>query len=298
MSGKHSIPSPSGHLEGLATDRNSIVVRVGAGTHVGKRRTKNEDSYGARFPMYLVADGMGGHEGGAAASEIGVTELLRANPAEQLASMKGITEGVRVASEHIDELNMGGRAPGTTLTGIALGEHRGYPCVHAFNIGDSRTYLCSEGKLTQITKDHSEVQELLDSGEITVDQALTHSRKNVITKALGAGSLERAVADLYFLPAHPGDRYLICSDGLTNEVPDAILEEVCLIVADPQQAADELVTLALKAGGRDNVTLIVVDVVEVTPEWEDVSSDDRTLDRNGVVDGDTIPRSRRFSLAD
>ena len=160
------------------------------------------------------------------------------------------------------------------------------------NIGDSRTYHLSTQSFSQVTHDHSEVQELIDSGQLDQARALSSRNRNVITRALGAGGGDQVVADQYLLPATVGDRFIICSDGLSGHVAESLIEMVARSVPDPRNAAQELVALALAAGGRDNVTVIVVDVVDVFPPWEDTQVDDTTLPR-GTGSDSTVPASRR-----
>jgi len=156
-----------------------------------------------------------------------------------------------------------------------------------FNIGDSRTYLLSEGSFEQISVDHSEVQELLDAGCVTDVEARALPRRNVITRALGAGMSGDVAADIFMVPVHCGDRWVICSDGLSGEVTDALIEMIVRHVTDREQATDELIAQALGAGGKDNVTVIIVDVVEAAPEWGQPSSGDETVDNDATLSGPT-----------
>lgn len=279
-----------------------VVVRVGVRTDVGRRREHNEDSYGARFPFYVVADGMGGHQAGDVASATVIGELLGGAPPGHFATAADLSSAIARAAERVSELGVGlpvdQRAPGSTLTGLAFSTHRSMPCARVFNIGDSRTYLLSGSEFSQITTDHSEVQEMLDSGAVNAVQARALPHRNVITRALGAGSGPRVLADLSVVPASAGDRYLMCSDGLSGEVTDALIEMVMRTLADPQRVADELVSMALTAGGKDNVTVMVVDVVDADPSWNFDPADGTTVNSDDTVGGnpdiafvddDTIP---------
>ena len=134
----------------------------------------------------------------------------------------------------------------------------GVPCWLVFNVGDSRTYRLTGGQLQQITVDHSEVQELVDMGQITPDEALVHPRRHVVTRALGTGT--DTEADYWLIPVEPGDRLLVCSDGLTGEVSDGQLQQILSTVANPQDACAAMVQAALRSGGRDNITVLVVDI--------------------------------------
>ena len=235
----------------------------------GLRRDQNEDSLIAADPVFAVADGMGGHEAGEVASSICVRTLGEAAFVGQHLPEVGAPELqalIRAADEGIREAT-GGRA-GTTLTGAVLVRESGVPHWLVFNVGDSRTYRLTGGVLQQITVDHSEVQELVDLGQITPDEALIHPRRHVVTRALGTGS--DTEADYWLIPVEPGDRLLVCSDGLTGEVSDGQLEQILSSVANPQDACASMVLAALRSGGRDNITVLVVDVesAEVRSEQE------------------------------
>lgn len=225
----------------------------------GLRRDQNEDSLIAADPVFAVADGMGGHEAGEVASSICVRTLGEAPfVGEHLPDigaddlrllLHSADAGIREAT--------GGRA-GTTLTGAVLVRDSGTPSWLVFNVGDSRTYRMAGGILEQVTVDHSEVQELVDMGQITPDEALVHPRRHVVTRALGTGS--DTEADYWLIPVEPGDRLLVCSDGLTGEVSDGQLQQILSAHGNPQDACADLVAAALRSGGRDNITVLVVDV--------------------------------------
>lgn len=264
-----------------------VELACAARTDVGRRRSINEDSWGARFPLYFVADGMGGHKAGDVASQTVVSSLFDALPDERFITASELSAALARVAADLSELGVGVGAPGSTLTGFAVQEHRGLPCALVFNIGDSRTYLLSQGSFEQVTVDHSEVQELIDAGEVDEVEARALPRQNVITRALGAGSGPDVAADLFMVPLQSGDRWVMCSDGLSGEVTAALLEMIVRSVPDPQAVADELINQALNAGGKDNVTVLVVDVIDADPPWEDHASD-HTVDSD---DGDenTIP---------
>lgn len=224
----------------------------------GLRRELNEDSLIAADPIFAVADGMGGHEAGEVASSICVRTLGdspivgRHLPELSAAELEAL---VIEADSRIREAT-GGRA-GTTLTGAVLVREGESPYWLVFNVGDSRTYRLVHGVLEQITVDHSEVQELVDLGQITADEALVHPRRHVITRALGTGN--DTGADFWLLPVETGDRLLVCSDGLTGEVSDGQIEQILTSVSNPQDACAALIQAALRSGGRDNITVLVVD---------------------------------------
>ncbi|MBD8043031.1 serine/threonine-protein phosphatase [Arthrobacter sp. Sa2BUA2] len=224
----------------------------------GLRRELNEDSLIAADPIFAVADGMGGHEAGEVASSICVRTLGDSRiVGEHLPEVPAaeVEELLAKADRQIRE-ETGGRA-GTTLTGAVLVQEDSQPYWLVFNVGDSRTYRLSRGVLEQVTVDHSEVQELVDLGQITPDEALIHPRRHVVTRALGTGN--DTSADFWLIPVEPGDRLLVCSDGLTGEVSDGHIFQILSAVPNPQDACAALVQAALRAGGRDNVTVLVID---------------------------------------
>ena len=224
-----------------------LVIAHAARTDVGRRRVRNEDSWGASFPAYFVADGMGGNDAGDIASRAVVDAVCGSLELGEFATPALLSEAVSRAAASVCALGTGHRAPGSTLTGVAFQEYRGKPCAAVFNIGDSRTYLLSEGSFEQISVDHSEVQELLDAGCVTDVEARALPRRNVITRALGAGMSGDVTADIFMVPVHSGDRWVICSDGLSGEVTDALIEMIVRHVTDREQATDELIAPAPSA---------------------------------------------------
>jgi serine/threonine protein phosphatase PrpC len=238
-----------------------VRLAVGFGTDRGLRRELNEDSFIAREPVFAVADGMGGHEAGEVASSICVRTLGASGIVGTRTLRFGavdLEELIREADQRIRS-EAGGHA-GTTLTGVVLVEESGAPAWLFFNVGDSRTYRLSGGTFGQISVDHSEVQELVDTGRITEDQARTHPRRHVVTRALGTG--DDAEADFWLMPVEEGDRLLLCSDGLSGEVTDEGICTILSTVPDPQEACDALIAAALRSGARDNVTVIVIDAAD------------------------------------
>lgn len=227
-------------------------------THTGYRRTGNEDSYLADVPLFAVADGMGGHSHGDRASDA-VVRRLQAAVQGDFIDAREVVEALNLATWDIHQLDEGDRGIGTTVTGVALTLVDGQPRLTCFNVGDSRVYRFARNELQQVTRDHSIVQEMVDAGQLSAEQADNHPESNVITRAVGF-SIEPEV-DLTVLPIEPGMRLLICSDGLTKEVP---LERLRLHLAarlSARETANALVDAALAQGGRDNITVIVVDVV-------------------------------------
>jgi protein phosphatase len=243
----------------------------GAATSVGRVRQANEDSYLAQAPLFVVADGMGGHRAGDVASRIAIEEMAACVPLRPLFA-EAVLTALEHANRHIMESGEANRM-GTTATGLAGLETAGGDHLMVFNVGDSRVYRLAGHRLEQLTVDHSEVQELVLAGVITREEARTHPRRNVVTRALGSES--GLLPDHWLLPAITGDRYLICSDGLFSELPDDIILPL-LAVGGPQQAAEALVAAANDAGGHDNVTVIVVDI----DADDDAGADEATLPRD------------------
>lgn len=258
-----------------------LVVATGAATHSGLRRPLNEDSYMASPPLFLVADGMGGHEAGERASATVIDEFARYIGRVDL-ELEDLLEALARARSAVEALSTDGNGrAGTTLSGVVVASVEGMGYWLTVNIGDSRTYRLADGELEQISVDHSVVQELIESGELTAAEAATDRRRNIITRAIGASST--GDADYWLFPAELGDRMLICSDGLTTEVSDERITQILTAEPDPQRAADILVDEAVQAGGRDNITVVVVDAVSVTARRGALLQADD-------VDADTRPR--------
>ena len=234
----------------------------GAESDVGRIRQQNEDSFIADPRLFVVADGMGGHNAGEVASAIAVRTMLDA-AGDGFTDHETFVAAVRAANAAIHDAADGlseQRGMGTTLTAVAplrLGAGEP-PALSITNVGDSRTYVFRDGELRQLSVDHSYVQELLSEGLVTAEEARVHPRRNIVTRALGIdGSVS---PDAWVIPLVVGDRFLLCSDGLVDEVTDSNIAAVLRSVTDPNRAASELVAAANRNGGRDNVTVIVVDV--------------------------------------
>jgi protein phosphatase len=226
----------------------------GAATSVGHVRQVNEDRFLAVPPLFVVADGMGGHGSGDVASTIAIQEMSECAALRPLFK-EAVLTALEHANRHIIERE---ERMGTTVTGLAGLETAGGDHLMVFNVGDSRVYRLAGHRLEQLTVDHSEVQELVVAGVITREQARTHPRRNVVTRALGSES--GLLPDHWLLHAITGHRYLVCSDGLFSELPDDVILPL-LAAGEPQQAAEALVAAANDAGGHDNVTVVVVDIV-------------------------------------
>ena len=240
----------------------------GAATHVGMLRQSNEDAFAAQADMFVVADGMGGHNAGEVASALAV-KGMRDAAASGFASAESVVAAINAANAAI-HLASGGpsdqRGMGTTLTAVVpLAATASEPQrMVVANVGDSRVYLWRGGELKQVSADHSYVQELLSEGFISAAEARVHPRRNIVTRALG---IEGDVsADSWTLPMLVGDRYVLCSDGLVDEVDDEQIASILRASSDAQLAADTLVAAANANGGRDNVTVVVVDVADDVPD--------------------------------
>jgi protein phosphatase len=236
-------------------------LRWGAATHTGRVRAVNEDSVVASRPIFAVADGMGGHAAGEVASQVALATLRHQVSGEDHLTISALVAAVQAANRAIyeralDDLHL--RGMGTTLTGVALIEHDGQERLGVVNVGDSRTYVVQDGRLQQITRDHTYVEDLVAAGEITADEAKFHPRRHIITRALGIDP--DVDVDAWESDPRPGDRYLVCSDGLFNEIDDGQIAAVLVGTADPQHAADILIDMANEAGGHDNISVVVLDV--------------------------------------
>ena len=255
-----------------------LVLAWGAATDTGRRRAHNEDSYLVRSPIFVVADGMGGHSAGDIASRAVVTRVNEAVTGH-FTDADTIETGLRSATGDIglavDEKKLG---VGTTVTGAALSLQGGEPFWTIFNVGDSRVYLFEHNELIQVSVDHSVVQELVDAGIIRAEDAESHPDSNVITRAVGF-NLE-AVPDYWVVPVREGLRLLLCSDGLTKELPHQTIRDLMAERLSAQDTVDALVDAAVAAGGRDNVTTVVIDVIESFGLGES----DNTLPRTSPID--------------
>lgn len=224
-------------------------------TDIGRLRRQNEDAawFDESRAVFAVADGMGGHLAGEVASRMAIEAVQRMAQENACPGIAALREAVASAHETIlahaqDHIECAGM--GTTLSVLWLGVNYAYIA----HVGDSRIYRLREGILTQITQDHSLVEELVRAGLITREQARTHPRRNIITRALGTHGENEP--DLLVTDVRDGDLFLLCTDGLTGMVTDGDIERV-LRENDMETAADRLLALALDAGGRDNVTLIL-----------------------------------------
>lgn len=229
----------------------------GARSDVGCVRPHNEDSYLVQSPLFCVCDGMGGHAAGEVASSIAVETIAKTAP--QAADAARLAAAVEAANAAVIEAALNGLGkPGMGCTATcAYIENDMLAIAH---VGDSRAYLLHEGTLIRVTRDHSYVEELVDAGEITADEARVHPNRSVITRALGSDPA--MYADHFTLHIEEGDRLILCSDGLSSMIPDSDIENIATQSSTAQICVDNLVDAALAAGGHDNVTVVVVDLVD------------------------------------
>ncbi len=240
---------------------------VGWASDRGAVRQLNEDQVFAGKRLFVVADGMGGHAAGDVASEMAVDAMAALDvqpeeirPEDVIAALVHANNAIVAAAEGTSRWGMG-----TTVAGLAMVRVGGSPHWAVFNVGDSRVYRFYGDELARATIDHSEVEELLLAGRITTSEARHHPDRNIITRSLGTTPPPQV--DLWVTPPVPGERFLLCSDGLVTEVEDAEIAGVLSRTTDPDAAAKALIGLALERGARDNVTVLVVDV---TPSDDDV----------------------------
>ncbi len=248
-------PEPTGEV------RMSLSLRFAAGSHKGMIREGNEDSGYAGPRLLAIADGMGGQAAGEVASSEVISTLVTLDddvPGSDIltslgAAVQRANDQLRAMVEEDPQLE----GMGTTLTALLwTGQRLGL--VH---VGDSRAYLLRDGVLTQITQDHTWVQRLVDEGRITEEEATTHPQRSLLMRALGSG--DHVEPDLSIREVRAGDRYLICSDGLSGVVSHQTMEETLASYQGPQETVQELIQLALRGGGPDNITVIVADVLDL-----------------------------------
>jgi PPM family protein phosphatase len=245
------------------------LLRSGSATDTGLVRSVNQD-LAVEFPnLFAVADGMGGHAGGEVAARLAVDTLSVAFGRQPTGAglSEAVTEANSVVWEHsIEHPDL--RGMGTTLAAVALVNEDDHDLLALVNVGDSRVYRFHDGELSQITDDHSLAEEMVKSGELTPAEAAVHPHRHILTRALGVSA--DVNVDLWRIQPARGDRFLLCSDGLTNELDESEIAEVLGTVTDPREAADLLVRAARGHGGSDNITAVVVDVVVGENENDDV----------------------------
>ena len=256
---------------GTWTFAHGETLRWAAATDIGLKRAENQDSFLATLPFFLVADGMGGHAGGkqASATLLGHIQPLTGTDV----SLPVVREVLEAACEEVMGLVEANidytiSPPGTTLTGLVVLDSPGQGAADGsetaqflvLNVGDSRTYVLREGLLTRLTRDHSQVAEMVEAGMLTVEEARVWPTRSVITRAIGAGQAGLPQIDTWTYPVSTPRRFLVCSDGLHSMIDDGAIGRALGEHSTPEAAVNSLVNLALQAGGHDNVTAIVVDV--------------------------------------
>jgi protein phosphatase len=253
-----------------------LVIAWAAASDTGRRRAANEDSFVAQPPIFAVADGMGGHSAGDLASAAVVNRLAEFATGD-FAAPRAIERALEAATDDISVISRDSElGVGTTVTGALLTVQDDDPYFAVFNVGDSRVYSLEGNQLTQITVDHSVVEELVQAGTLTRDEAEHHPDSNIITRAVGFNA--SPVPDFWMVRATTGLRLLLCSDGLTKEITDERIRVHLAAGLSADATAGALIDAALAAGGRDNVTAIVVDVLDAPPP---------------MIDEDTAPRRNR-----
>ena len=238
----------------------TLVLRYAIRSDVGLLREGNEDSAYAGPRLLAVADGMGGHAAGEVASSVTIAAMAELDAEPPGRDMLGeLSAAVTSANSRLQEMivaNPAVEGMGTTLTALFWSDGHAAVC----HIGDSRGYLLRDGELYQITHDHTLVQSLVDEGRISADDVSTHPQRSLLLRALDGRSV--AEPDLSVHDGHVGDRYLLCSDGLSGVVSDETLRETLAGIEDPEMVTRQLIDLALHGGGPDNITCIVADVVD------------------------------------
>lgn len=275
-----------------------MKLRWGAFSDAGTVRPQNEDSFSAEENLFVVADGMGGHNAGEVASALAVA-TLKAGARGGITGVPQFRDLVQQANSAIYTASLDDstqRGMGTTVAALTV-VPGSEPLVLIANVGDSRTYLWRDNQLSRLSVDHSYVQELVNEGIISAEEARTHPRRNIVTRALG---IDRSVTvDVFEYQVRKGDRFVLCSDGLVDEVSDSEIVRTLMIHTDPQETSEALVMVANANGGRDNTTVVIVDVLDDTSEPTERLSPDHTspleqLATAGAV-GDTM-RKKHFPV--
>ncbi len=236
-----------------------VRLSVAALSDPGLKRPVNEDSFLADGPAFVVADGMGGYECGDLASAAVVAAFTEHLTGDRFGEFAEVHAALLDADDRVAEVAKGTtRGAGSTATGAVLVRYEGKPFWLVFNVGDSRVYRHLGSELEQLTVDHSLGRELVDAGEMAAEDLATFKDRNVITRAIGASD---SLADSWLVPVTNGERLLLCSDGLYGEVDDESIRAVLTMNGRPETVASVLVDHAKANGGRDNITVVVIDVV-------------------------------------
>jgi PPM family protein phosphatase len=261
----------------------SPVRQLGHGTDTGKKRRRNEDEYVVEPPLFAIADGMGGAQAGELASSL-AAGAVRGGEGTAGGGEEYVVELIQEANRRVYQRSSQDAAVsgmGTTMT-VALVEEGSVVFGH---VGDSRAYLIRDGKLEQLTEDHSLVAELVRSGKLSPEEAETHPQRSVITRALGTDP--DVDVDTFSIPTHPGDLFMLCSDGLTSMVEDdVILGTVENHRDNLQTAAKALIRAANKGGGEDNITVVFFEIGEQVGEPLEETAQYPVMGADGHVDDD------------
>ncbi|MCR2813465.1 protein phosphatase 2C domain-containing protein [Microbacterium sp. zg.Y1090] len=283
------MPEATTQTRVVAVPGGELSLSWAAATDVGRRREVNQDAVLATYPLFIVADGMGGHIGGEIASASAIERLSAVSTTEPVSPKvieTALARAVEDISHHPEATDDG---TGTTVTGVYLDATGDEATWVTLNIGDSRVYLMRDESLMQITTDHSVVQELVASGRLSPEEAENHPYGNVITRAVGP--TESVTPDYVRLDVVDGDRFVICSDGLTKELTDYGILHFLMEHPDPAAAVDAMLKAALDNGGRDNISVIVLNA-QVVAEGDD---DGDTAERQQVAP--TVPLPRQDAAA-
>jgi serine/threonine protein phosphatase PrpC len=275
----------------------SRVVHIGHGTDTGRKRRRNEDEYVVEPPLFAIADGMGGAQAGELASSL-AAGALRDDEGSAGSGERRVSELIQEANRRVYQRSSQDAAAsgmGTTMTVALVGDG----AVAFGHVGDSRAYLIRDGKLEQLTEDHSLVAELVRSGKLSPEEAETHPQRSVITRALGTDP--DVDPDTFSIETEPGDLFMLCSDGLTSMVEDEdILSTVEKNRSDLQAAAKALIRAANKGGGEDNITIVFFEIGEETGEPLEETAQYPALapDGDGELDEDTLDELDRVPALD
>ena len=268
----------SGRITGMGSFTETVAgvsLEWAAATDKGPIRARNEDAVLALPGFYTVADGMGGHFDGQRASGAIVDHLRAVGVKGPKITAAEITAALEAADSDISTWGSG-KIMGSTVTGLALCEDESATHWLVWHVGDSRLYKHDGSKLSQVTRDHTIVQELLDDGSIAEEQVAKHPDRHVITRAVGTE--DSLPPDFFMLAPQPGESFLLCSDGLTNVVSDAQISESCTSHLAVRTVVDDLLATALAQGARDNVSIVMVRCGAVSSELPDFSTAYAELD--------------------
>jgi serine/threonine protein phosphatase PrpC len=256
-------------------------IKVGVRSDIGRLRQRNEDAYLVKDSLFVVADGMGGHRGGDVASTLALETIESGAPAE--VTLENLVQDIKRANQAVmdrGEADRELRGMGTTITAVIAEDAK----AHVAHVGDSRAYLLRDGSLQQLTEDHTLVQRMVREGRLSEDEAAHHPQRSVLTRALGVD--DDIPVDELSLDVHTGDRLLLCTDGLTSMVDRDRIKKILARERDPQVACDKLIDAANRAGGDDNITVIVLDFEQdgdSTVAEAPTSGSDSTEDGEGAA---------------